>query len=133
MQRLFRRSFAALGFGLLALALGMLVFLPIGCGPTPVAPPSGSGAKPFAGATLTIFVSDPALALEVRGRAKAWGNRNTASVTVIGGKPSVDFPDVDIAIVPQGGIAGPASRGELATVPESLTGMGKPFRWAVCV
>ncbi len=118
-----------LGITVLALGLGLFAGLPLGCGSTSIPAPSSAGVKPHAGKSLKIAVADPALGAEVRGRAQAWANRNNATVTVIADKPPREVADADIAIVPQNGIAGPASRGELASVPDSLTGNGKSFRW----
>ena len=121
MQRLFSGMGPA---GVLAL-LGWFV----GCGgPTVPAAPTGP-AKPHAGRTLTIAVADPALGAEIRGRAQAWANRSGAKVTVVTDKPPGEIAEADIAVVPQSGIAGPASRGELVAVPDSFTGNGKVFRW----
>jgi len=108
-----------------AAALGVLAVTLCSCGTSPTAPSAKALAKPHAGKSLTMRVADPLLAAEVRGRAKAWANRSGATATVVG----EGTPDADIAIVSQVGIAGPASRGELATVPEAITGNGKAFRW----
>ena len=120
MQRLFPRFGAAVSAAL----AGILISLSA-CNPAPMAPSAAAVSKPHAGKVLMIAVADPLLAAEVRGRAKAWANRSGAAVTVVDGSA----PDADIAIVSQEGIAGPASRGELASVPEAITGNGKSFRW----
>ena len=124
MQRLFPRRFVALASVAVAAAFGLL----LGCGPTPVSAPTGA-VKPFAGKALKIAVADPALAAEISGRAKAWAKRQAATATVVTEPPPRDVADADISVVPLEGISGPASRGELAAVPDSLTGVGKPFRW----
>lgn len=107
----------------------ILLILFGGCGPTAIPTASSGPAKPYAGKSLKIAVADPALATEIRGRAQAWANRTDAKVTVVGDKPPGDISDADIAIVTQSGITGPASRGELVPVPESLSANGKAFRW----
>ena len=109
---------------MVAAAFGLLV----GCEPIPVSAPTGP-VKPFAGKALKIAVADPAFGAEISGRAKAWANRHAAVVTVVSDRPPHDVADADISVVPLEGISGPASRGELAAVPESLSGVGKPFRW----
>jgi len=124
MQRHSPLRFAALGLVAVAAAFGLF----LGCAPTPVAAPNGA-AKPFAGMKLKIAVADPALGVEISGRAKAWANRHAATITMVTDRPPREVGDADISVVPLDGISGPASRGELAAVPESLSGTGKPFRW----
>ncbi len=120
LQRLISQIGSGIPLGLLAVCIAALA----GCDPPPAK--IGAAAKPHAGKSLRIAVADPLLAAEVRGRTKAWSNRTGATVTVVEGSVPADG---DIAIVPQGGIAGPASRGELASVPETITGRGGAFRW----
>lgn len=119
-QRISSRIVSVLAIAVLAgsvLAVG-------GCNPT-TPKPDAAAVKPHTGKTLKAAVSDPILAAEMRGRAKAWANR-TGAVVVVGDAAQ---PDADLAIVPQDGVPGPAASGELAAVPESMLGSGKAFRW----
>lgn len=120
------KTFRFTAFTLIFSSLAGLLF---GCGATPSNPTAAVVQKPFAGKILKISVSDPALGAEVRGRAKAWANRTSAKVTVVTELPPQDLKDADISIIPQENLAGLAARGELASVPETLTGNGKAFRW----
>lgn len=112
-----------------ALILSLIAGLLVGCGGTPPNPTAAAVPKPHAGKNLKIFVADPVLGGEVRDRAKAWANRTNAKVTVVTGLPPQEVKDADIAIVPRENLAGLAARGELVSVPETLTGNGKAFRW----
>jgi len=124
MQRIFSWNRARIA--VLVAALALVAGFPLGCGSTPTASTRISAVKPHAGKSLTVAVGDSALAAELSGRARAWANRSGAKVTIAAGKAT---QETDIAIVPQREISGPASRGELAEVPDSLTGNGNAFRW----
>ncbi len=123
MQRIFPRNPAVLRIVALALLSGA------GCGDGPKPSVSSAAPKPHAGKSLKIAVADAALGAEIRGRARAWSNRTGAVVAVVASPSPLEVTDADIAVVPQEDLAGPASRGELAGVPESLTANGKAFRW----
>jgi multiple sugar transport system substrate-binding protein len=120
------KSFRNMMFTLIFSSIASLL---VGCGTAPPNPTVAVGQKPYAGKILKISVADPVLGGEIRDRAKAWANRTSAQVTVVTNLPPQELKDADIVIIPQETLTGLAARGELASVPETLTGNGKSFRW----